>query len=157
MMAQLPSTLTMLASDDVYRLARWNDMVIVDWAGLPTKDRLRTFEAKINETAGGRQKVVVVVRLRPGLGVPTAEMRDEITRVMRDTQHITAGWCVLLEREGFFAATHRSLTATMHLLSGSKVKLKVFKTVSEAAVWVTQIGSSHQSGDVAMAIELRGG
>jgi hypothetical protein len=64
---------------------------------------------------------------------------------------------VLLEGEGFFAATHRSLTATMHLLSGSKVKLKVFKTASEAAVWVTQIGSSHQSGDVAMAIELRGG
>jgi hypothetical protein len=143
----------LIVADDVYRLSRWMDLVIVDWKGLPTKDRLRAFEGAIQETATPDRKVTVVVRLRPGLGVPASELRDEITRVMRDSQNVTAGWCVILEGDGFFAATHRSLTATMHLLSGSKVKLKVFKTPSEAATWVVQLSPDHSAGDVAMAIE----
>lgn len=144
------SALAIHAVDEVYRLASWHEVVLVDWHDVPTSvDRFRRFEHVLRAVAYQESKVTGIIRLRPSLGMPPTEIRAEITRLLRDTESICNGWAVLLEGDGFWAATHRSLSATMHLLSGSRVKMRFFRTEHEAATFAAYLCGRHHPLDIA--------
>jgi hypothetical protein len=142
------SSLAIHAADEVYRLASWNDVVLIDWHAEPTRERLQHFENVVRAVAHQEMKVTLLVRLRPNLGLPSTEVRSEITRVIRELASVTRGWAVLLEGDGFWAATHRSLSATMHLLSGSPSKMRFFKTDRAAATFVVHLCGRHHPLDI---------
>jgi hypothetical protein len=149
MASMFASSISIHAVDAVYRLASWNEIVLVDWHREPTHDRIVRLENVMRAVAYQESKATLFVRLRPHLGMPSAETRAELTQMFRDTESIITGWAVLLEGDGFWAATHRSVSATMHLLSGSRAKLRFFRTEHDAATYAAYLSGRHHPADVA--------
>ena len=108
----------------------------------------------IQLTAKDSSRVAVIVRVQPGLGIPPPDIRNALTRLLQDSEDQTLGWAVVLEGDGFWAAAHRSFSAGLQLLSRNKSKMRIFKTVDQAAVWAGQLTDERAADLVALFGEL---
>jgi len=125
----------------------------VDWIAIPTVTRVRAFEKAIRDVAAAHEKATVIVRVRAPMKLPPQEIREQLTGVIRTTEPCTTGWSVALEGEGFWAAAHRTFSASMHMLSRSKVKMRIWKGVDEAAAWASEL-TKHSAPVIKNVVEL---
>ena len=143
---------TILSADGEFKLSRSRDIVIVDWIAIPTVPRVDAFDRAIRDVAAEHGKTTVIVRVRAPMKIPPAEIREKLTGVIAASEHHTTGWGVALEGDGFWAAAHRTFSASMHMLSRSKVKMRISRGVDEAATWACEL-SKHAKQDILRAIE----
>lgn len=145
---------TIRAADSHYGLASWHQVVVVEWRTFPSRERVVKLGEAIQLTAQDSSKVAVMVRVQPGLGIPPPEIRNALTRLLQESEDLTLGWAVVLEGDGFWAAAHRSFSATLQLLARSKSKMRIFKTVEQAAGWAGQLTDERPTDLVTLFGEL---
>jgi hypothetical protein len=144
---------SIFAADPEFKLGALQDIVVVDWVAIPTRPRVQAFDKAIRDAAKTHEKVTVIVRVRAPMKIPPQEIRDQLTGVIRDSEPHTTGWAVALEGDGFWAAAHRTFSASMHMLSGSKTKMRIFKDVDLAASWAADL-CKHSAPEIARIVEL---
>jgi hypothetical protein len=142
------SALKLHAADEVYRLASWNEVVVLDLYSLLTPDRIEQLENIVRAVARRESKATPLARLHTSLGLPPADTRRELTRMLRALDPLTHGWVIVLAGDGFWAAAQRSFSATLHLLSGSRTRMRFFKTDQEAASFVVHLCGRHHPLDI---------
>jgi hypothetical protein len=118
--------------DAVMVIGHWNNFQIVDQGGMILSEHVRAITTKTEALARRHPALIATISIvRHGAPISPKPVRDELSAMMRDTNHIESQTAVVLEAKGIFASALRTTLRTMTLMSGNH-RIKVVNTVDQA-------------------------
>ena len=127
----------------------WKNIAITVWFSGPTLESLRSFEQGsrqiIAEHPEGLSSLTILV---PGGGMPTAEARRELSRIL-DTQapHLAAS-AVVMRDDGFFASALRGLLTALRMLRRHAIPQQIFSDYEPAAKWLLSLHTARTGAKI---------
>lgn len=133
------SRLTFLNSvPDVYTAYLWQNVAITLWFGPATLESCVILERGCRKQAAEHPEGLSLVNIMipGGRSMPGAEVRSELTRIMRDhTQH-AAAVAVIIPGSGFWASALRSLVVALSMLRPRDMQLQIFGSAPPLVEWL---------------------
>jgi hypothetical protein len=148
------------ASGPTFVCATWENAIIYLFNGQITKDILLQIDAVHDELATRFPGRTVAVSISAAnLPLPDAEARALSTQLIKKRPPDAVVSAIVLEGNGFWAASARAVITTMFLVAGTARKNKVFATIKDAAEWAAPF-SDHapttKEGLLEATLEVRG-
>ncbi len=107
-------------ADDVYCIAFWNNVVLIDLDGDMTVGRMQKVGEAYRELLEKYPRIVAVCVLRPGTPVASAEARAEGARFTKEFGDAVARIAMVIESNGVVAQMLRSVVRGVSVLARSK-------------------------------------
>lgn len=130
------ASLEMPVLERSHAAATWGPMTIVVWDGRVRARRvsevLEVARAQCRRHPDGGGFTLVV---RRHTGLPSGDVRGSVSGALADMGGFIHCATVVIEGEGFLAATARSVVSLLFLASGRAIPMKVFADLREAALW----------------------
>jgi hypothetical protein len=145
--------------DPVMAIASWHNVLIYDQGGMIQSEHVRAILAKSAVMAARFPRMMAGLSLvRPDTPISPKPVRDELSSMMKETEHYEARTAVVLEATGIFASALRTTLRTMAVMSGNR-KLKIVSAVADAITWVqpyvrSSDGASVAPEEIARAVQL---
>lgn len=115
----------------------WGRIFVCFGRGPPDSAGIRTFSWSARKVAATRSGVGGLLLVLRQTSTPTPEARRPTIQVFHDLVHNGVGAvAIVIEAEGFVAATQRSMSTAFLLTTMRDCQAKVFKTVESAAHWL---------------------
>ena len=113
----LPST---YFADDVYCIAFWNNVVLIDLDGDMTVSRMQKVGEAYRALLAKYPRIVAVCVMRPGTPVASADARAEGARFTKELGEAVARIAMVIESDGIVAQMLRSVVRGISVLARSK-------------------------------------
>ncbi|MFW5925831.1 MAG: hypothetical protein ACOCV4_06670 [Myxococcota bacterium] len=131
-----PGQATVEAIHRAYGVARWGPMLIVVWNGAVRGARIEPVIAAARENCqrypdGGGLTLIV----GENTGLPDATARDITSEALSELGGYIHSAAIVIDWDGFRAATARSAVSTMFFATGRRLTMRVFKNLEEATAW----------------------
>lgn len=119
-----------------YCVATWGPMLLVVWNGAVRGERIEPVihAARANcrrYPEGGGLTLIV----GPNTGLPDAKARGLTSEALTELGGFIHSAAVVIDWDGFRAATARSAVSTMFFATGRRLTMRVFKALPEATTW----------------------
>ncbi len=115
----------------------WRDLVVLVTTGAKDSEgELRHATEEIRERARRRGDPVAFLHVQSGRGAPDADLRREIEASMRELEPHLRCLTMLIDAEGFLAATLISIGSSMIRTFGRCGPTRMFRTSADAASWL---------------------
>ncbi|MCC6875242.1 MAG: hypothetical protein IT378_13125 [Sandaracinaceae bacterium] len=119
-----------------FAVATYGPMTISLWDGAVRRDRVEQVILAAREQCRRHPKgggfTILVER---NTGLPEIEVRGYVSNALAEMSRFIHAAAVVIEGEGFLAATARSVVNLVFLAARSPIPVRVFGTVEEAARW----------------------
>lgn len=125
-------------SDDVYRLAHWQNVVIVDVAGDVDVGRMKQLgQAHRDLVAQFPAGIVTCAIIREQTPVASREARDESAKFIRELGDAIIQQAMVVEQQGVMAQIMRTVVRGLNVLTRN-TKMVLYGSVDEAVASVSR-------------------
>jgi hypothetical protein len=137
--------LILLDSDsDSYAFYTWQNIMIACWSKRATGPAIEKI-ARLREAMNVQhpEGVSVVYLIADQAGLPTAEARDGVRKLMQRYSKQRACLAIVVFGEGFWASAMRAAIAGVHLLARSTFPMRVCGRVEDVVEWLPERHERH--------------
>lgn len=107
-------------ADDVYCIAFWNNVVLIDLDGDMTVSRMQKVGDAYRELLRKYPRIVAMCVMRPGTPVASAEARAAAAKFTKELGDAVARIAMVIESDGIVAQMLRSVVRGVSVLARSK-------------------------------------
>ena len=138
-----------VCSDDVYRLALWQNVAITDVAGDMDVARMQLLGRTYRELAAAHPRgIVTCAIIRAGVPVSSKEARDEAAKFITDLGSSILRMAMLIEDKGVMAQVLRTIIRGINVVTRN-TKLVIYNDLEEVTRSLsTLIVPPHSGADV---------
>lgn len=123
--------------DTSHAVLRDGDLLVEVLRGNPGVEAIKAVRAQIPaqaNTAGGGLRFIIVIPA--SVSIPGADVRTEIVEFLRTGADSLRAVAAVIEGTGLRASAIRSVSTGASLAARSRIPMKVFKNVADAAAWM---------------------
>lgn len=126
---------------DVYSVYTWENVAFMFWFGPPTLESCAVLERGSQKQHAEHPEglSLVNVMVPGGRSMPSAEVRTEITRIMRESTKNAAAIGVIIPGTGFWASALRGMVLALSMMRSRQLPLQIFADATELAEWLVPI------------------
>jgi hypothetical protein len=141
--------------NDAYAIATWRNVFITSWRQGVTVAALEHVDAISDAYAPQHPDGYVSASISFYRSkMPDDAARKKASDLMSKSQGRVRASCTVLEGEGFWAGTARSVVAAMNFTSGTTYAFKVAATIDEASLWLApHAGMADGGAAIAAALQ----
>jgi hypothetical protein len=128
---------TLAYCDKDHAFGSFDRVAVCIWRGLTTPAGTKDVEREIHALTAARPLPLALWTIvQPGIPMPSAETRSELSLLLKGSAGVIAASAVVIETEGFFAAAARSVVIGLTSLQHYAFPHKAFGSPEHAAQWI---------------------
>jgi hypothetical protein len=123
---------------DVYTAYIWKNVAITLWFGPATLESCAILERGCRKQAAEHPEGLSLVNIMipGGRSMPSAAVRSELARIMREHTQNAAAIAVIIPGSGFWASALRSLIVALSMLRPREMPLQIFGSAPPLVEWL---------------------
>lgn len=122
----------------IYTSYAWKNLIVTLWYAAATPESLPVFERGCKRVCAEHPEGFSSVHLMVpgGTQMPSAQVRAELARILRDCVPQVAAASIVIPGTGFWASALRSMVTALTLLLPREFELKICGELGEVAQWL---------------------
>ncbi len=128
---------SVLLNDEDFCTGSWRELSVVIWRHDTTRKGIDACRQGLQDLQASHPNGCAVLSIiEPNASMPPGEVRDELSRTLREFGDLIKASGVVFEGAGFRAAAVRSVVTGISLVAKQPFPHKVFATVNAASSWM---------------------